>query len=284
MILDLAQRGLTARRARERPAALGHAHWSVALVDGQSASIGASASYPLSLLVPRARDAACWAYLASYGGGMVSGDQVAVSVTVAAGARAYLGSQSTGKVYRALDQEWSQQDVQLMLGAGSLLIYAPDAVSCFAAARYRQTLTYALEPGASLVACDGLLAGREARGEFWSFDQIESSTRISVGQVPLAIDRTRLHGPRLARSMAGWGAFMSILAIGPATTPLVQTGLDLLPPCTPGAPLLASCVPCAGGHLFRVAAPTQAQLTAFCQRLFEPLSGLLGGQPWMRRP
>jgi len=283
MILALATPGLQTNAVRERPPAQGHAHWAVERVDGLSASTTVSASYPLSLLVPRARDAACWAYLASHGGGMVSGDHVAITVTVAPGARAYLGSQSTGKVYRALADGWSAQDVQLNVAAGALLVYAPDPVSCFAAARYRQSLRYDLKPGASLVACDGLLAGREARGEFWSFDQVASSTRITLDQVPAAIDRMHLHGPRLARSMAGWGAFMTIVAIGPAVASLVEAGRALLPEASPGAAFLASLVPCAGGHLMRIAAPTQAEVSAICQRLFAPLAEMLGGQPWLRR-
>jgi len=286
MILALATPGLPTGtgQARQRPPAQGHAQWTVERVDGMSASTSVSASYPLSLLVPRARDLACWAYLASHGGGMVSGDQVMITVRVAPEACAYLGSQSTGKVYRALHDEWSGQDVQLTVGPGGLLVYAPDAVSCFAAARYRQTLRYALAPGASLVACDGLLAGREARGEFWSFDQVASSTCITLDGIPAAIDRISMLGPRLARSMAGWGAFLSIVAIGPATAPLVEAARALLPATTPGAPFLASLAPCAGGHLLRIAAPGQAELTALCQRLFAPLADRLGGQPWLRRP
>src|SRR5207247_8299858 len=61
----------------------------------------AFASSPLKVLNPGHAGSSAWAYLASYGGGLVGGDTVQVEVAVGRGAAALLATQASTKVYRS---------------------------------------------------------------------------------------------------------------------------------------------------------------------------------------
>ena len=66
---------------------------------GESAVIRASATSPLKLLTPRPRGSSAWAYVSSYGGGMVAGDcQHQLDVRIGPDATGFFGTQSSTKV------------------------------------------------------------------------------------------------------------------------------------------------------------------------------------------
>src|SRR5688572_3469687 len=68
---------------------------------GRSRVTRAYATSPLRLLTPRNHGDAAWIYAASYGGGLLGGDRVQLSVQVANGARAFLSTQASTKIYRS---------------------------------------------------------------------------------------------------------------------------------------------------------------------------------------
>ncbi|OAA64650.1 urease accessory protein [Niveomyces insectorum RCEF 264] len=125
-------------------------------------------------------------FLLSYGGGLVAGDQVHLTVHVRAGARLTLVTQGTTKVFkapsaaaatggRAFVDITTRQTLEMRVAAGAGLCLLPDPVQPFADSVYEQLqvarlarpTTEAADP--SLCLLDWVTQGRAARGENWSF-------------------------------------------------------------------------------------------------------------------
>src|SRR4051812_44461114 len=81
------------------------------LVGGRSVVTRAAATSPLRLLTPRNAGTGAWLITSSFGGGLLAGDELALSIDVKAGATAYVGSQSSTKVYRCPPGRSSSQHV-----------------------------------------------------------------------------------------------------------------------------------------------------------------------------
>src|SRR5258708_248027 len=76
------------------------ARLEVNVVAGQSAVTSAWASNPLKLLLPRSRGPSVWAYLSSFGGGFVAGDETSLDVRLGPEARCFVTTQALTKIYR----------------------------------------------------------------------------------------------------------------------------------------------------------------------------------------
>src|SRR5262249_51891808 len=137
----------------------------------------ARAASPLRLLTPSNHGHGAWIYLASLGGGLVDGDAIHLDVEVGPGACGLLGTQASTKVYRC-PAGACRQETRARVAPEGLLVTIPDPIVCFAGARYGQSITVDLAPGASLVLVDTLTAGRSARGERWDFHRYASRTAV----------------------------------------------------------------------------------------------------------
>jgi urease accessory protein len=202
------------------PGAAGLLDVAVAACGTRCDAVRVRAVYPLKLMVPAhlasfalpggpSRAAAAdvarvprpvWCYIVSYGGGLVAGDAVAVSVRVGAGATAVLATQASTKVYhargratsdstpaeRAVRRSAAVSSVSASVGAGGLLAILPDPVIAFADARFRQRQRIVLAHGASLVLMDWCSSGRRARGEAWEFASYETRTEVMLAAAPVA--------------------------------------------------------------------------------------------------
>ncbi len=146
---------------------------------GRSVVSHAYATSPLRLLMPRNHGHAAWIYTSSFGGGLVDGDRIVMDLTIAEGASAFLSTQAATKVYRSPCRGTSAE-LRARVGAGGLLVAAPDPVVCFAAARYRQVQCFDLAPDAALVAIDWLSSGRWAAGERWAFREYLAQLSVRV--------------------------------------------------------------------------------------------------------
>jgi urease accessory protein len=243
---------LPAHDAAVPPGAAGLLDVAVAACGTRCDAVRVRAVYPLKLMVPAhlasfalpggpSRAAAAdvarvprpvWCYIVSYGGGLVAGDAVAVSVRVGAGATAVLATQASTKVYhargratadstpaeRAATRAAAVSSVSASVGVGGLLAILPDPVIAFADARFRQRQRIVLAHGASLVLMDWCSSGRRARGEAWEFASYETRTEVMLAaavdadadadvdagadasdaqhapHVPLLVDALRLEG------------------------------------------------------------------------------------------
>src|SRR6516162_9504674 len=68
-------------------------------VRGKTVLTRAIAASPLRVLNPKNAGESAWVYLATYGGGLVGGDALDISIDVGQGAAALVATQASTKVY-----------------------------------------------------------------------------------------------------------------------------------------------------------------------------------------
>jgi len=156
----------------------GCASLEVQIVSGESAVTSSYATSPLKLLTPRSRGRSVWSYTSSFGGGLVAGDQTRLDLRIGSGARCFLGTQASTKIYRNPAALPSGHQTRATLEAGSLLVFAPDPVQAFAGSIYAQRQEFHLATDASLVLLDWFTSGRAARGERWEFNRFQSRNEV----------------------------------------------------------------------------------------------------------
>ncbi|KAH7033224.1 urease accessory protein UreD [Microdochium trichocladiopsis] len=154
----------------------GRGHITVKLLPHRiSALESITYQYPLKLISPHptsagANQPSVLVFLLSYGGGLVGGDQVDLSVTVHEKARLSIVTQGHTKVFNSIKPEIvTRQSMTVEIRAGAALCLLPDPVQPFERSVYEQTQIFRLKgEGASLVLLDWVTQGRLARGEDWS--------------------------------------------------------------------------------------------------------------------
>lgn len=270
--------------AASRPLAAGHGALAIALVSGRSAVVERHAASPLRLLCPRNSGHAAWTYTSTFGGGLVDGDDVRLRVDVRAGASALLSTQASTKAYPAA--LGTRQTIEATVDEGALLVVLSDPLVLFAGARVETLLDVRLAEGATLVAVEGLAAGRIARGERWQAARCQTRVRLRRHETPVLDDALLLdpeHGDVAAR-MGPFDAWANVVLTGPAvavpaeqllTRPRAPTRLDH------AALELAS--PIAGGCLLRIAGRSTAILSDRVRQALACVAPLLGDDPFTRR-
>lgn len=263
---------------------------TVRRVEGASAVVVSEATDPLKLLVTAPRGPCVWAYTTTYGGGLLAGDEIDFAVRVEAGARLYLGSQASTKIYRSPDGVVTRQRVRLQVDDDALAVVLPDPVTPFAEAVHEQDQELTLAAGASLLWCDGVTSGRAARDERWSCTRHRTRLRLLVaGRLRLreGLDLSAGLSRPLVERMAAVGAMTTLLVGGPLFTDLAAALLaDNAARPLPGAnaPLITA-APIAGwGAVVRIAAAQRETLDRTVRGLLGDLRPLLADDPWQRRP
>jgi len=256
----------------------GDGRLAVARVGARSVVTAARAHSPLRLLTPRNHGDAAWVYVATFGGGLVDGDRIALEIDVGDGATLLLGTQASTKVYRS--PRGCAQTLRARVGAGGLLVSVPDPVTCFAGARYRQEIDVGLDAGASALVIEGLTSGRAARGERWAFASYRA--RLRVGPIHDGLWLDPAHGPLVER-MGRFDALATIVVVGPRLEALARALLDDVPTPSPRADLVIAASPIAGGAIVRIAGNTVETVGNAVRRRCGALSALLGDDP-LRRP
>ncbi|MCV6624850.1 MAG: urease accessory protein UreD, partial [Cellvibrionaceae bacterium] len=126
-------------------------------------------------------------------GGMVSGDQLSINISVAADAAGLFTMPGAGRVYRArADRALQSQRVNLQVASGASLEWLPLESIVFNDAQARLETHLNLEPGARCIAWEVTSLGLPANGVRFSrghFSQIFSG---SVAGVPSLIERLEL--------------------------------------------------------------------------------------------
>jgi len=251
----------------------------------------AVAASPLRLLHPKNSGNAAWVYAATYGGGLLGGDAIALDVAVGPGASALLSTQASTKVYRS-DAVASQQ-LRARAADDSLLVLLPDPVTPFAASHYTQEQHIDLSAGATLVAIDWMTAGRVSSGERWRFTSYASRTwlrregRLRLHDATLLTndDRDDVDGD-IARRMGRFNCVAWAVAIGPAVRAAAVRLAGALgeAPVPKRADLLLSAAPLEeDGVLLRVAGTSAQQVGAVLKQHLNFVPSLLGDDPWRIR-
>jgi urease accessory protein len=267
------------------PLAPGEGQIVFARVDGATALVSCAAASPLQILSPRRRGESAWAVLSSHGGGLVSGDQIALSIEVRKGATGLVATQAEGKVFRSPVP--SRLNVEARVRAGGLLACLPDPVSCYSGARYTQDQRFTLEPDASLLFVDAITAGRTARGERWALERYESRNEINVDGELVLRDALELgsNGSPLVERMGRFQGFALAVAIGPAFAVVARSLLEQVSgaPAERRSSLRVTASPLSDGVLLRYGSERVEELVGALRQHLSFLSTKLGEDPFSRR-
>jgi urease accessory protein len=267
----------------------GDAQLRVASVHGLSAVVSSWAKSPLRLLTPRTRGETVLAYTSSFGGGMVAGDRTRLELTIDRGARCFLSTQASTKIYRNPAQLPCSHELIASIADDALLVLAPDPVQCFAESRYEQRQHFQLSLTASLIVVDWMSAGRTARGERWSFQRYFSRNEIERGGRTLLVDPLLLDqedGALDSRFRGGrFNCFATIVVLGKSVEPNAKEILDWASSqrIEPGASLMFAASPLHEGVLLRLAGTSVEEVSRAIQERLGFVRELLDGNPWERK-
>ncbi len=245
------------------------------------------AASPLRLLTPRNHGTAAWIYTSTFGGGLVDGDDVRLRIEVDAGAAAFVSSQASTKVYRAVSGHAAAQ-VDATIGDGALLIVAPDPIVCFAGSRYEQTQRFAVDGTGGLILVDWFTSGRHATGERWAFDGYRSRSAIYRDDRLEWYDAVLLDpsdgsiAERMGRSdvlatIAICGAPLDVHAAR------VLTRISETPPALDDGTLVAGSPISGHGCVIRIAGRSVERVGREIRQCLAFAPGLLGDDPWAHR-
>jgi urease accessory protein len=119
----------------------------------------------------------CHAIVVHPPGGVVGGDQLAISARVGAQAHAFVTTPGAAKWYRA-NSHVSRQTLTLQVGAGAALEWLPQETIFFNGADVRLDTEVDMEADANFITADILCFGRTASGE--RFDRGRVGQRMQV--------------------------------------------------------------------------------------------------------
>ncbi|RDA82635.1 hypothetical protein CP532_0926 [Ophiocordyceps camponoti-leonardi (nom. inval.)] len=202
--------------------------------------------YPLKLISPSSPSAAqksVLVFLLSYGGGLVAGDAVNLSIHVRAGASLSLVTQGHTKIFKCPSPDVvTSQSIRVRMDQDSAVCLLPDPVQPFEDSVYSQTQVFELEKRCSLCLLDWVTAGRTARGEKWSFVKWTGRNEVWLrGAAPrllvrdtiiLSADGSRAVDQSLGEAMSSMTVFGSLILRGAMLEPLSKfflTEFDQLP-------------------------------------------------------
>jgi urease accessory protein len=238
---------------------------------------------PLRLLAPVNPGPAAWVYQSSLGGGFVGSDAIELAVEVAAGARLFLTSQASGKVYR---RATSRFRLDAAIGEAGLLIAWADPLACFAGAAFDQRQRFRIARSAGVIVVDAWTAGRIAHGECWAFDALALATELEIDGERVLDDAVRItpgHGALAAR-MAGARAFATIVIAGDAfASAAAAIGRDVAARAPAARPLIAASAWPWGTVVRLAAATTEALVVAIHGLIGPPVTEALGADPHARK-
>jgi urease accessory protein len=259
------------------------AHLAIEQSRGRSVVTSARSAAPLRLLAPANPGHAAWVYQSSLGGGFVGTDAVELAVEVAAGARLFLTSQSSSKVYR---RAASRCRLDASIGERGVLVAWPDPIACFAGAAFDQRQRFRLARSAGLIAVDAWTAGRVAHGECWAFGRLALRTEIEIDGATVLRDAVVVspaHG-EVAPRMGGARAFATIAIAGEAFAGAIQViGQAIAARATAAAPRIAASV-WPWGAVVRLAATATEPLSAAIHTVIGgAVRDVLGADPFVRK-
>ena len=128
--------------------------------------------YPLKLISPSptSYQKSILVFLLTYGGGLVGGDKVHLTINVKSGSKLSVVTQGHTKVFKSPNREViTRQNLDVTIENGASLCLLPDPVQPFGQSVYQQSQIFTIAEGGSLCLLDWVSAGRTARGEDWDF-------------------------------------------------------------------------------------------------------------------
>ena len=117
-------------------------------------------------------------FIISNAGGILQGDRNTISIEVGAHAQAHITTQSATKIHE-MDANYASQIQEIVLHDGAYLEYLPDPLIPHKHTRFLTNTRIAINPTATLLYSEILLAGRKyyGDGELFQYDLFSSTLR-----------------------------------------------------------------------------------------------------------
>ncbi len=246
----------------------------------------ALAHAPLRLLTPRNQGQAAWVYTSTYGGGLVDGDHLQLTVEVGQHAEGVLLTQSATKVYRS--PQGTRQSLDAEVADGASLLLLPDPTSCFAGSRFAQRQSVNLGLAASLLLVDTLNAGRVSRGERWQLSSFKNQLFVQRQGKKILWDSLLLdaRGGELSERFGRFNSFSTLLFIGPRFEKYgheVRAQLAQEIPHPKATTMVSASALPDEGVLVRLAAMSNEAAMGLIRQFFYFVPEILGDSPWARK-
>ncbi len=187
-------------------------------------------------------------FLLTYGGGIVAGDTISLSITLDPSTRLTIATQGSTKIFKTRPQPQprsptlsatlkpkseyltSHQKLDVFIGANAALWLGVDPTTPFAGSRYAQKQVFHVARGGSVGIVDWVSEGRRARGERWDFAAWRGRNEIwttweregRTGRRLLVRDSVILEGENIKERMDNMGIFATVILHGTLFEPLAQ--------------------------------------------------------------
>jgi urease accessory protein len=165
----------------------------VALRDGVTRPSALREEGSLRVRFPTAMADQAEGVLINTAGGLAGGDYFAVRASVGQGASLALGTAAAEKVYRSLGPS-TQVELTLRVGAGAKLAWLPQETILFDGAHLSRAVTIDLASNSAILAVEGLVFGRAARGETLTQGRVFDRWRVRRDGRLIFADALRLDG------------------------------------------------------------------------------------------
>lgn len=216
---------------------------TILLPNGHSHISTLTYQYPLKLISPprnTQQHLSALVFLLSYGGGLVAGDAVSLTIHVQRNSKLSIVTQGHTKIFKSASHDIvTHQTLDVVIDDGAALCLLPDPVQPFAESVYEQNQIFRLQgTSASLCLLDWVTQGRSARGEdwdlvrwtgrneIWSSSASASTDGVGSRERLLVRDAVKLDGTTQASSLSpvvkklrdtmhGMGIFGTLVLRGP---------------------------------------------------------------------
>ncbi|MFF2746924.1 urease accessory protein UreD [Kitasatospora sp. NPDC058048] len=179
-----------------RPGKVGLLELAFERIGGRTELTGHYQKSPLQIMRPLyfdpARPDLAVTFLMSTGGGILQADRLRTDLRCGADTAVHLTTQAATKVYR-MEYDYATQLVNLAAGPRAYVEYLPEPVIPFVDSRLYQRTVLTVDPEATVLAGETVLAGRLARGERNAYRVFASDLEVRRPDGELvALDTVRL--------------------------------------------------------------------------------------------
>jgi len=208
------------------------------LPHGMSALSTMTFQYPLKLISPSpsSYQKSVLVFLLTYGGGLVGGDQVRLTIHVNCQAKLSIVTQGHTKIFKSPTRDVvTRQNLHVTISDGAAVCLLPDPVQPFDGSVYEQSQRFFIAETGSLCLLDWVSEGRTARGENWDFlawsgrNEVWSTNGSNKKPRLLLRDYVILEGKssngeehELRKKMSNMGLFGTLVLRGPMVENLAK--------------------------------------------------------------